>query len=726
MVEIEAGLRAIIAPETVFEIRALKVARNGSGYASTWSGYFNDPALAAKAIEAVDGRAVGVYVTINPVHDSLLSRAANRIRELRSGDPTTSDGDIVSRRRFLLDIDPIRRAGISSTSEEHEAAIARALAIADAIAALPAPRPVIVDSGNGAQLIYAIDLASNDGLVRDALRGLAFRFDDDIVRIDTAVFNPSRITKIPGTLTMKGDDTPERPHRRSSVIENPEELKDLEAESLRLMASWMPAPEVESAPRMGRSQIDLFDWLPRYGVEYAKQREWHGGYVCKIHCPFNPEHGFDAWVGQTGSGLLSAGCWHASCQFKTWRQLRDIYEPQRPRPTSQVGHAEEPEWLAAELTDDQQSAVQILEVMRETRRAPGFTWQRLDVREALNSPIKPINWLIEGLCGRGECVVLTADTGLGKTYFSLQLALDAAAGRPALGLYDVPRPLKILWVDEEMGVDLLTDRLTRQTVGSRFETHEIDLLYDNLDIRYQQGLSLGDARQLAIYDETLREGRYDLVFVDSMVALSTGSENSADDARAFYRRCVAPYKGMLGTAFWTLAHPPKPHKDAPPDAKHRPRGTGDKINQVERSFYLEKESELEELGAYVLRVSIHRDKKRSLGAIDNHIIAIDGLEARPVRVHSEGAGSNQTSKELARVNVCAQDMLVKLRAAPNQRCYQPAMIKELEDIGYDKRNHIVAARNMLSAQQILRLLPPLSGAPEGNGKWLLLTDKGRL
>ena len=36
---------------------------------------------------------------------------------------------------------------------------------------------------------------------------------------------PARITKLYGTMTRKGDHTPERPHRRSRILEIPDELK---------------------------------------------------------------------------------------------------------------------------------------------------------------------------------------------------------------------------------------------------------------------------------------------------------------------------------------------------------------------------------------------------------------------------------------------------------------------------------------------------------------------
>ena len=43
-------------------------------------------------------------------------------------------------------------------------------------------------------------------------------FSDDRVTVDTANFNAARIWKLYGTVSRKGDDTPDRPHRRSRIL----------------------------------------------------------------------------------------------------------------------------------------------------------------------------------------------------------------------------------------------------------------------------------------------------------------------------------------------------------------------------------------------------------------------------------------------------------------------------------------------------------------------------
>ena len=80
------------------------------------------------------------------------------------------------------------------------------------------PPPIVGDSGNGANLLYRIELPNDESsklLVDRALKGLSQKFSDDQVELDTTVGNAARIWKVPYTKACKGDDMPKlgRVHR---------------------------------------------------------------------------------------------------------------------------------------------------------------------------------------------------------------------------------------------------------------------------------------------------------------------------------------------------------------------------------------------------------------------------------------------------------------------------------------------------------------------------------
>ncbi len=321
-----SGAEAVLFdPGAVVELRAVKDGKTTSGY------YDDHDALAEKARD-LDERGHAVYVTLNEVNPALLARAANRARPVYR-EPTTSDGDIVRRRWLPLDFDPARPSGVSATDAEKEAARLRALEIRDHLEALGWPEPIEGDSGNGYHLLYSVDLPNDReslDLVRGVLESLSFEFSDDTVGVDTKVYNAARIWKFYGTTARKGDDTPERPHRRSSLLKAPDVAEVVDREKLEAVAARRPEPS--PGPRRNghqREDFDLAAWIRRQGVPVKREGSWErDGYRWVLEeCPWNGHTDNAAYIVQGPGGWIAAGCQHNSCQGFGWREFREHYEP---------------------------------------------------------------------------------------------------------------------------------------------------------------------------------------------------------------------------------------------------------------------------------------------------------------------------------------------------------------------------------------------------------------
>lgn len=215
--EINRGVSLLFRPSDVVEVRLPKTR------AGVVSGYFDNPEALAKAILESDKayRATGVYYVLNVINSALVCRAYNRLKE--HAQYTTADSNVLRRRWLPVDLDPVRPAGISSSEAEHRAAIERARIIAKDMAR-EWGWPILGDSGNGAHLIYEIDLANDHeslDFVSGALGELDRRYSDDIVKVDVTSSNAARIWKAYGTVARKGDSIPSRPHRLSRILEVP-------------------------------------------------------------------------------------------------------------------------------------------------------------------------------------------------------------------------------------------------------------------------------------------------------------------------------------------------------------------------------------------------------------------------------------------------------------------------------------------------------------------------
>ena len=329
-------LRTIFAAGDVFEIRALNAVTADYQREHAESGYFDFDhiPLAAEAIARLRSYS-GAYVTLNPVNPALLGRANNRIAPARR-DNSTADGDVLARRWLPIDCDPVRPAGIASTDTEHEAALALAREIRDGLSSIGWPEPVMLDSGNGAQMLYRIELPADDeGLVRRCIEEIA-KASTDQVKVDMAVFNAARIWRIAGTMNRKGDPLPDRPHRQARIISIPKTIKAVRGTLLEAVCKNTAGPAATETD-CGRTdrpydQEHAFDadrWISEHCPEIGEPKPWNGGrkWVFKV-CPFNPAHdNGSAVLIQEASGAMAFKCHHNGCAGNDWRRLRKMLEP---------------------------------------------------------------------------------------------------------------------------------------------------------------------------------------------------------------------------------------------------------------------------------------------------------------------------------------------------------------------------------------------------------------
>lgn len=443
-----AFLEQLHEPGAVFEVRILNTRQK------TVSGFFNDPALAVQAVERWSGQAPGVYATLNPVNPALLARSANRLTPYAK--QTTADTDITCRRWLLVDTDAIRPAGISSTDDEHAAAMARARQVREWLTAQGWPDPILADSGNGGHLLYRIDLPNDTdslALVESCLKALAFQFDGEAVKVDTGVGNAARISKLYGTLVCKGDSTADRTHRLAGILEKPAHCDPVSVELLRKLAAQVPA-QPQTARHNGRTpqpglEFDLEQWIEESRLPILRSGPWQEGtrYVLET-CPNDSAHtGGCAYIVQLPSGAIAAGCHHDSCQDFDWHALRKLvdpsWEPYKERHAPAV-NGKASSLLTGSLrpqTDPQTDLPKGANLPAELLLSPlgGGGQQQHNYHRQTSATLRasytPTQWLVEGLLPQPGILLLAGIPGIGKTWVDLSLSLAVAAGRAFLNRF---------------------------------------------------------------------------------------------------------------------------------------------------------------------------------------------------------------------------------------------------------------------------------------------------
>ena len=324
--ELRKAIQVLKPNNQLFEVRII-------GQQKPISGYFKDADTLIAALDMVDVRNTNLYMTINQVNESCFARKQSE--RFMKGTNTTNDTEIDGYKFLFVDIDPKRPTGISSSNAEYKASCNKASRVCKYMESLGFEKPIKAISGNGAHLLYRVNLKNDEGnrrLVEKCLKALALLFDDDVVSIDTSNFNPSRICKLYGTLAQKGANTEERPHRMSRIIDCPSELRVTDRLYLEKLANEYPEEEKPKPARYNNynpSEFNVEDWLRKYNIGY-REDSWRDG--CKKlildNCPFNHQHKApDSMVLVQANGAIGFKCLHNSCQGKTWQDFRLMYEP---------------------------------------------------------------------------------------------------------------------------------------------------------------------------------------------------------------------------------------------------------------------------------------------------------------------------------------------------------------------------------------------------------------
>ncbi len=334
LLEIKQTLEVMVTPGDVVELRIFD--QNDKKYC----GWFTDLNKMAEAALSHDDTAEGTYYTCNACVPDMIGIANNRIRPCKTA---SSEKNMLRRRIIGIDIDPRRNpVKISSTDEEHNLAIEKAYEIRDWLKAQGWSDPVLGDSGNGAHLDYFVDLPVSEDikiLYKRLFVFLKSKFSND--KVDVQGFeDANRVWKLYGTMVRKGENLPNRPHRKSAILEMPKERVLINLEQIKEIASNAPEDIKEQKIPTSQPQSNnkskawnpekLKAWLDKYNIEIARTKtEGDKTYFILKACVFNPDHAGskEAEVHIDTDGVIGYKCHHDSCKGKRWIEARELFEP---------------------------------------------------------------------------------------------------------------------------------------------------------------------------------------------------------------------------------------------------------------------------------------------------------------------------------------------------------------------------------------------------------------
>ena len=579
-----AFMRMLWHPGDVREIRVIGPRGHGK---QIDSGYFDSPEAAAKAAVQSDWQTKpnGLYVTLNPVREALLARAANRVAEWAKA--TTLDRHVTQRRWLLIDIDSVRDGDISdicATDAEVQATADVAEAVFDWLTEQCGwSEPAIIDSGNGRYCIFPIDRPNDDDsneLLRRVLHAVAGEFNSSAVDIDVKVANASRIMRAPGSKNRKGDDIPSRPHRFASVLSIPDYLRDgwcepVSREKLEAVAAIGSEPVSEptqSTTPHPPATGNVIDRARRYLEKIPPAVAGQEGHTATLIAAEHLVRGFSL---SDDDALALLAEWNLSCE-PAWTdgELRHKVKQAREQGKAvAVGHHLHPqgqpvgqhteatrqpvlpsgtrvkaldrgnigtvvEDLGASCVvhfDGQAGSADVTLVKTALAHPDGRPLNGSLGRDAVAMPeivtpkmyvgkpacLNPI--LVDGLLRRGETANLIAASKVGKSWMVYGLAHSISTGQPWFGRFETKQG-RVLIIDNELHRPTLEYRIEKVAASMFIQQSERDVSFLSLRGR------LLDIESIGPLIASIEQGEYSLIIVDAWYRMFPPGVSENDNA----------------------------------------------------------------------------------------------------------------------------------------------------------------------------------------------------
>jgi hypothetical protein len=285
-----------------------------------------------------------VYFVINDVREEDFLDMANGTGAARA----VGAKHIARRTHFYVDIDPARQTDgdkkVAATDAEREWAEAACERVVMIAALHGFPTPLIVDTGNGYQLHWRIDMPNDpaaDAIIKRILKAFAALIDSDLGKVDTSVSNPDRLGRVPGTYNRKGPHTADRPHRLAQIVLLPE-ADVLNVVDVAILEAFCTAvsgtitvqdiANVAGVPLGEQTFHALVEEVKFYLQEHDAPPvsdvivEPSRVFLKFAHCPYRgPDHtDGDAAVIIHGDGGIGAKCFHAKCEGNNWQRLQEL------------------------------------------------------------------------------------------------------------------------------------------------------------------------------------------------------------------------------------------------------------------------------------------------------------------------------------------------------------------------------------------------------------------
>jgi RecA-family ATPase len=226
-----------------------------------------------------------------------------------------------------------------------------------------------------------------------------------------------------------------------------------------------------------------------------------------------------------------------------------------------------------------------------------------------SGPMPPPDWLVSGLVERGTITMLSADSGVGKSFISASMAVAIIQGKPWLGRKTYGQ--RVMIVDEENFARIVHSRLRSLGMTNA----------DRAQMRYflRVGVQLGTSDWFERLREEMDVFHPDMLIIDTAAAATSIEMNDNNAVARLYGTALRPLADEA--AVLLLHHERKPQAGGKRDAGHAMMGARQWAGQADAHLALERLGEVVEESVpggfrrrYPLRLEMPKSREGQSGA----------------------------------------------------------------------------------------------------------------
>lgn len=229
--------------------------------------------------------------------------------------------------------------------------------------------------------------------------------------------------------------------------------------------------------------------------------------------------------------------------------------------------------------------------LKEVTKEQEHNFDSMDVmsfKDLINADIKPVTYIIDNLLAEEGITVIGGDSGVGKSWLSIYLALKVSNGYSLFNEFKTSKS-KILYLDEENGKRAMFSRIKLLLPFFEMKNEKPDfdnIIYSNREnLKLDTGRNNKDKSGFLKFKHLIEKYKPRVCIIDSFVRFFLGDENNSSDVSKVYDTLKWAMKEH-NTSFVLLHHTTKNNSNG--YVKHSLRGSGDISAQADNVLMCSK------------------------------------------------------------------------------------------------------------------------------------------